>query len=226
MEKKIIENITFNDIHGLMNDGSNLTEKVVLLAENKDYIEYLVTDLIERDNSYFKRLISMVMSDYVESIIRDYKENGNDIDGSSTIVNLYMDKIMTVISHDVIALYYKLFHTQNEAEYFISLLQTAIRGTLYNYHTLIENFLEEISSMRYDDAKCDLDDMTFFLDESINTFIEEFFDDSTKYVDEEDLVGKAYNLLENILLALVSNVTLDVQYLEALYIQDDMLERG
>ena len=226
MEEKIIENITFNDIHGLMNEGSNLTEKVVLLAENKDYIEFLVTDLIERDNSYFRRLISMVMSDYVESIIRDYKDNGKDIDSSSNIVNLYMDKIMTVISHDVIALYYKLFHTQNEAEYFISLLQTAIRGILYNYHTLIENFLDEISSMRYDDAKCDLDDMTFFLDESINTFIEEFFDDSTKYVDEEDLVAKAYNLLEKILLALVSNVAQDVQYLEALYMQDDILERG
>ena len=225
MEKQIIENVTFNDIHGLMNSGKNLTEKVVLLAENKEYIGYLVSDLIERDNSYLYRLISMVMSDYVESIIRDYKQNGENINYSSNLVDLYIDKIITVVSHDVVSLYYKLFHTQNEAEYFISLLQTAIRSTLYDYHTLVENFLEEISNMNYDDAKSNLADMTFFLDESINTFIEEFFDDSTKYEDNDDLIDKAYSLLEKILIAIVSNVTQDVQYLEAIYMRDDILER-
>ena len=64
MKEDISESLTFDDVSMLMNEKGSFTEKIISLAENSEYIKFLVDDLIDADSSYFKRLIRLVMSDY------------------------------------------------------------------------------------------------------------------------------------------------------------------
>jgi hypothetical protein len=79
MKEDISESLTFDDVSMLMNEKGSFTEKIISLAENSEYIKFLVDDLIDADSSYFKRLIRLVMSDYGVNCSEWEKECKNNI---------------------------------------------------------------------------------------------------------------------------------------------------
>ena len=93
MKENISESLTFDDVSMLMNEKGSFTEKITSLAENSEYIKFLVDDLIDADSSYFKRLIRLVMSDYRVTVVTSIKNNTINID-SQSIINLYLEKIL------------------------------------------------------------------------------------------------------------------------------------
>ena len=138
MKEDISESLTFDDVSMLMNEKGSFTEKIISLAENSEYIKFLVDDLIDADSSYFKRLIRLVMSDYRVIVVTSIKNNTISND-SQNIVNLYLEKILTVTSKKVCNLYYKLHHSENEANYFIAIFYTCITELLNAYKNGIEH---------------------------------------------------------------------------------------
>ena len=77
---------------------------------------------------------------------RGADKNNTIRNDSQNIVNLYLEKILTVTSKKVCNLYYKLHHSENEANYFIAILCTCITELLNAYKNVIEQSVLEKNS--------------------------------------------------------------------------------
>ena len=204
MNNKIIQNITFDDIYRLLRNGVNLDDKVASLFMNKEYIEYLVTDLIEIDNTYLKRLLQMSMIDYVKNVYSQYALSGDDITEFNELMRFYNYKIITIISGEILKTYNQLIEDQSRANYFISVT-----------FTVIEHFLEIY---------------TFLILDAFNTqdirILDMIFDDISylKHIEfpelqdvllhEDDILNKIIKVLQQFLIHIFSNNENDKIYID------------
>ena len=202
MKEDISESLTFDDVSMLMNEKGSFTEKITSLAENSEYIKFLVDDLIDADSSYFKRLIRLVMSDYRVTVVTSIKNNTINID-SQSIINLYLEKILTVTSKKVCNLYYKLHYSENEANYFIAILYTCITELLNAYKNVIEQSVLEKNSSYMNELAYVVENIKY---ELYNCY------DAPIYV--EDSVRKSYNILEKIMYTMIKDISYDILYLD------------
>ena len=202
MKEDILESLTFDDVSMLMNEKGSFTEKIISLAENSEYIKFLVDDLIDADSSYFKRLIRLVMSDYRVIVVTSIKNNTISND-SQNIVNLYLEKILTVTSKKVCNLYYKLHHSENEANYFIAILYTCITELLNAYKNAIEKSVLEKNSSYMNELAYVVENIKY-----------ELYNGYDAPIHVEDSVRKSYNILEKIMYTMIEDISYDILYLD------------
>lgn len=202
MKENISESLTFDDVSMLMNEKGSFTEKITSLAENSEYIKFLVDDLIDADSSYFKRLIRLVMSDYRVTVVTSIKNNTINID-SQSIINLYLEKILTVTSKKVCNLYYKLHHSENEANYFIAILYTCITELLNAYKNVIEQSVLEKNSSYMNELAYVVENIKY-----------ELYNGYDVPIHVEDSVRKSYNILEKIMYTMIEDISYDILYLD------------
>lgn len=202
MKEDISESLTFDDVSMLMNEKGSFTEKIISLAENSEYIKFLVDDLINTDNSYFTRLIRLVMSDYRVVVVTSIKNGTLDKD-SKNIINLYLEKMLTVTSKKVCNLYYKLYHSENEANYFIAILYMSLAELLEAYKNVIERAIIE------KDTEC-INDLVYVID----NIKYNLYDGHDVPVHVEGSVGKSYRILEKIMYTMIEDINYDILYLD------------
>lgn len=197
-----MQTLTFDDISLLMKEEGSFLDRITSLAENTDYIKFLVEDLINTDNSYFTRLIRLVMSDYRVVVVTSIKNGTLDKD-SKNIINLYLEKILTVTSKKVCNLYYKLYHSENEANYFIAILYMSLAELLEAYKDVIEKSVIERNTEYMNDLVYIIDNIKYNL-----------YDGHDIPVHVEDSVGKSYRILEKIMYAMIEDINYDILYLD------------
>ena len=197
-----MQTLTFDDISLLMKEEGSFLDRITSLAENTDYIKFLVEDLINIDNSYFTRLIRLVMSDYRVVVVTSIKNGTLDKD-SKNIINLYLEKILTVTSKKVCNLYYKLYHSENEANYFIAILYMSLAELLEAYKDVIEKSVIERNTEYMNDLVYVIDNIKYNL-----------YDGHDIPVHVEDSVGKSYRILEKIMYAMIEDINYDILYLD------------
>ena len=197
-----MQTLTFDDISLLMKEEGSFLDRITSLAENTDYIKFLVEDLINTDNSYFTRLIRLVMSDYRVVVVTSIKNGTLDKD-SKNIINLYLEKMLTVTSKKVCNLYYKLYHSENEANYFIAILYMSLAELLEAYKNVIERAVIEKNTECMNDLVYVIDNMKYNL-----------YDGHDIPVHVEDSVGKSYRILEKIMYAMIEDISYDILYLD------------
>ena len=197
-----MQTLTFDDISLLMKEEGSFLDRITSLAENTDYIKFLVEDLINTDNSYFTRLIRLVMSDYRVVVVTSIKNGTLDKD-SKNIINLYLEKILTVTSKKVCNLYYKLYHSENEANYFIAILYMSLAELLEAYKDVIEKSVIERNTEYRNDLVYVIDNIKYNL-----------YDGHDIPVHVEDSVGKSYRILEKIMYAMIEDINYDILYLD------------
>lgn len=197
-----MQTLTFDDISLLMKEEGSFLDRITSLAENTDYIKFLVEDLINTDNSYFTRLIRLVMSDYRVVVVTSIKNGTLDKD-SKNIINLYLEKILTVTSKKVCNLYYKLYHSENEANYFIAILYMSLAELLEAYKDVIEKSVIERNTEYMNDLVYVIDNIKYNL-----------YDGHDIPVHVEDSVGKSYRILEKIMYAMIEDINYDILYLD------------
>lgn len=204
MNNKIMQNITFDDIYRLLRNGVNLDDKVASLFMNKEYIEYLVTDLIEIDNTYLKRLLQMSMIDYVKNVYSQYALSGDDITEFNELMRFYNYKIITIISGEILKTYNQLIEDQSRANYFISVTFTVIEHFLEIYTFLI------LDAFNTQDIK--ILDMIFD-DISYLKHIE-FPELQDVLLHEDDILNKIIKVLQQFLIHIFSNNENDKIYID------------
>lgn len=197
-----MQTLTFDDISLLMKEEGSFLDRITSLAENTDYIKFLVEDLINTDNSYFTRLIRLVMSDYRVVVVTSIKNGTLDKD-SKNIINLYLEKMLTVTSKKVCNLYYKLYHSENEANYFIAILYMSVAELLEAYKNVIERAVIEKNTECMNDLVYVIDNIKYNL-----------YDGHDIPVHVEDSVGKSYRILEKIMYAMIEDISYDILYLD------------
>ena len=197
-----MQTLTFDDISLLMKEEGSFLDRITSLAENTDYIKFLVEDLINTDNSYFTRLIRLVMSDYRVVVVTSIKNGTLDKD-SKNIINLYLEKMLTVTSKKVCNLYYKLYHSENEANYFIAIIYMSLAELLEAYKNVIERAVIEKNTECMNDLVYVIDNMKYNL-----------YDGHDIPVHVEDSVGKSYRILEKIMYAMIEDISYDILYLD------------
>lgn len=197
-----MQTLTFDDISLLMKEEGSFLHRITSLAENTDYIKFLVEELINTDNSYFTRLIRLVMSDYRVVVVTSIKNGTLDKD-SKNIINLYLEKILTVTSKKVCNLYYKLYHSENEANYFIAILYMSLAELLEAYKDVIEKSVVERNTEYMNDLVYVIDNIKYNL-----------YDGHDIPVHVEDSVGKSYRILEKIMYAMIEDINYDILYLD------------
>lgn len=197
-----MQTLTFDDISLLMKEEGSFLDRITSLAENTDYIKFLVEDLINTDNSYFTRLIRLVMSDYRVVVVTSIKNGTLDKD-SKNIINLYLEKMLTVTSKKVCNLYYKLYHSENEANYFIAILYMSLAELLEAYKNVIERAVIEKNTECMNDLVYVIDNIKYNL-----------YDGHDIPVHVEDSVGKSYRILEKIMYAMIEDISYDILYLD------------
>lgn len=215
MNNKIIQNITFDDIYRLLRTGVNLDDKVASLFMNREYIEYLVTDLIEIDNTYLKRLLQMSMIDYVKNVYSQYALSGDNITEFNELMRFYNYKIITIISGEILKTYNQLIEDQSHATYFISVTFTVIEHFLEIYTFLI------LDAFNTQDIK--ILDMIFD-DISYLKHIE-FPELQDVRLHEDDILNKIIKILQQFLIHIFSNNENDKMYIDYIIKKEEAWRR-
>ena len=199
----INQHITFDDIFNLLKNGVTFEEKVTSLTENKEYIEFLVSDLIDIDNTYLRRLLQLSMIDFVKNVHEGYIFNGNNINEFNELMKFYNYKIITIISREILKTYNKLIENQSCATYFISVT-----------FTVIEHFLEKYTSLILDaiDTK-DTIILNIIFDDIFQLKDIEFPELQDVWLHEDDVLNKIIKMLQQFLVYIISNNTNDKMYI-------------